>query len=167
MHEPNTTLFSSQSTEAERIVQEDEPNDDDIMVFFFDDLQFDPEEDNVPDNMIMSSIEKQQVERLEFHAKCFEYDIQKLHDVAKEHHELFVEQVKTLKEFVDLKMAEIKSEIKTNIKTELTPILELVLLLPTNAPPAKQVSKTGDKGCGVGTLKDSEKGVVVGKLMST
>lgn len=53
MHERITTLFSSQSTEAERVIQEDEPNDDEIMVSFFD-LQCDPEEDNVLDNMIMS-----------------------------------------------------------------------------------------------------------------
>ncbi|CAH1448140.1 unnamed protein product [Lactuca virosa] len=53
MREPITTLFSSQSTKVERVVQEKEPNDDDIMVSFYD-LQFEPEEDNVPDNMIMS-----------------------------------------------------------------------------------------------------------------
>ncbi|CAI9266518.1 unnamed protein product [Lactuca saligna] len=53
-------------------------------------------------------------------------------------------------------------KIKTNIKTELTPILELVLGLPTNAPSAVQVSQVGDKGYGVvGSLKDSKKGAVV------
>lgn len=36
MQEQATTLFSSQSTEAERIVQDDDPNDDDIMVSFID-----------------------------------------------------------------------------------------------------------------------------------
>lgn len=53
MHEPITTLFSSQFTVIERIVQEDEPNDDENMVSFAD-LIFDPKEDNVPRNMIMS-----------------------------------------------------------------------------------------------------------------
>ncbi|CAH1412920.1 unnamed protein product [Lactuca virosa] len=52
MHEPITTLFYSQSIEVERIVQDDEPNDDDIMISFAD-LQFDLEEYNIPDNMIM------------------------------------------------------------------------------------------------------------------
>ncbi|CAI9260017.1 unnamed protein product [Lactuca saligna] len=51
---------------------------------------------------------------------------------------------------------------------ELAPILELVPLLLTNAPPAKQVSKGGDKGCGcIGYSKDTDKGVVFGKVMST
>lgn len=48
MHEPLTTLFSSQFTEAERIVQDDEPKDDDKIVSFVD-WEFDPKEDNVPE----------------------------------------------------------------------------------------------------------------------
>lgn len=45
-------IFSCQSTEAEKVVHEKEPNDDDIMVSFVD-LQFDLEEENVPNNLIM------------------------------------------------------------------------------------------------------------------
>ncbi|CAI9290329.1 unnamed protein product [Lactuca saligna] len=137
MHEPSTTLFYSQSTEAERIVQEDEPKNDDIMVSFAD-LQFILEGDNDPDNMIMlgkqfkilnnklnsllqiqtyiGGIEKQQVERLEVHARNFEYEIQKLRDVSKEFHELFVEHVKTMKESVDLKMVELKLEMAKEVE---------------------------------------------------
>lgn len=156
MHEAITTLFSLQSTEALRIFQDDEPNDDDILVSFSD-LQFDPEKDNVPDNMIMSgkqfnilnnkldsllqiqedigvqnivygfemeymlnsqenrfrslveNIKKKLVERLKVHDNSFEYEIKKLRDVAKERRELFVEQVKTIKESIDLMMVELKS----------------------------------------------------------
>lgn len=50
MHEPITTLFSPQSTKEERIVQEDEPNDDDITVSFAD-LELYTEDDNVPDKL--------------------------------------------------------------------------------------------------------------------
>ncbi|CAI9285759.1 unnamed protein product [Lactuca saligna] len=231
MQEPITTLLSSQSIEAERIVQDDEPNDDDIMVSCAD-FHFDLDEDNVPDNTIISDVKVSGETSL------------------KEHHELFVEQVKTMKEFVDLKMAALKSEmdieaekiekiysiihgkvdvivkhveyntsyltrlhakteknsqvsekleeflssikesiskaslsnqssvsqesfsqlissIETHLKVKLAPILELVHVLPTNVPPAKQVSQGGEKGCiGIGSSEDTDKGVVVGKLLS-
>lgn len=52
MHEPIATIFSSQSTEAEKVVHDKELNDDDIMVSFVD-LQFDPEEENIPYELIM------------------------------------------------------------------------------------------------------------------
>lgn len=48
------------------------------------------------------------------------------------------------------------------------PILELVILLPTNAPPPKQVSYGGEKGCrGVGRSKEADKGVVIGRVIFT
>ncbi|CAI9272160.1 unnamed protein product [Lactuca saligna] len=103
MHEPITNLLSSQSTMVEKVVHDEEPNDDDIMVSFAD-LQFDPKEENVPDNLIMS-------ERLAFHSKRYDYKIQKLRDVEKERHELFVEQVATMKESLDLKIVELKYEL--------------------------------------------------------
>ncbi|CAH1425566.1 unnamed protein product [Lactuca virosa] len=53
MHDLINTFFFSQSTEGGRTVHDDEPNDDDIMVSFAD-LEFDPEEDNVPDIMLMA-----------------------------------------------------------------------------------------------------------------
>ncbi|CAH1449526.1 unnamed protein product [Lactuca virosa] len=53
MHEPITNLFSSQPTEAERMIHDEEPNDDEIMVSFVD-LQFNPGEENVPEDLIMS-----------------------------------------------------------------------------------------------------------------
>ena len=52
MHEPITALSSSQSTEAEIAILDAKPNDDDVIVSFAD-LQFNPQEDNVPDDMIM------------------------------------------------------------------------------------------------------------------
>ncbi|CAH1453692.1 unnamed protein product [Lactuca virosa] len=132
MHEPITTLFSYQSTEAERVVQEYEPNDDEIMVSFSD-LQFNLEEDNVPDKMIMSGkkfkilnnkinsliqIQKDNVGRnfITGVKMSFDYKIQKLRDVAKERHDVFVEQVKNMKEFLDLKVVELKSEMAKKVE---------------------------------------------------
>ncbi|CAI9280701.1 unnamed protein product [Lactuca saligna] len=100
--------FSSQSTEVERMIHDEEPNDDDIMVSFTD-IQFGPREENVPGSLIMS-------ERLAFHSKSYDYEIQKLHGVAKEHHELFVEQVTKMKEPVDLKIAKLKSELSKEVQ---------------------------------------------------
>ncbi|CAI9284350.1 unnamed protein product [Lactuca saligna] len=54
MHEQITTLFSSQSTKVEKVIYEEEPNDDEMMVSFVD-LQFDPKKENVPDDLIISS----------------------------------------------------------------------------------------------------------------
>ncbi|CAI9286819.1 unnamed protein product [Lactuca saligna] len=53
MHEPIVIIFSSQYTEAEKVVHNVKPNDDDVMVSFVD-LQFDYEEENIPDDLIMS-----------------------------------------------------------------------------------------------------------------
>ncbi|CAI9285896.1 unnamed protein product [Lactuca saligna] len=162
---------------------------------------------------MVENIEKQQVERLKIHDDKFEYEVKKLCDVAKERHEILVEQVKAIKESLDLKMTNLKAEIakeveklekldaktesyskvfekfeeflsniketisqaalsnqssvsqeaitqmissiEANLKKELAPLLEVVLLPPTNAPPTKQVSQGGEKGCGdVGSSKD-------------
>ncbi|CAI9297224.1 unnamed protein product [Lactuca saligna] len=105
MHESITTLFSSQSNEAERMIHDEEPNDDEIMVPFAD-LQFYPKEENVPDNLIMLAI----------HSKSFDYDIQKLRDVAKEYHELIVEQVTKLNESMDLKVVGLKSKLSKEVQ---------------------------------------------------
>ncbi|CAI9281812.1 unnamed protein product [Lactuca saligna] len=121
MHESITTIFSSQSTEAERMIHDEEPNDDEIMVSFAD-LQFDPEEYNVPDNLITSAqengfrimfdgIKQKKAEKLEVHSKSFKYENQKLRDITKEHLELFVEQVTKMKESMDLKVVELKFEV--------------------------------------------------------
>lgn len=52
MQEPITTLFSSQSTEKSQPQPKADDDDDDVMVYFTE-LQFDREEDNIPDEMIM------------------------------------------------------------------------------------------------------------------
>ncbi|CAI9302880.1 unnamed protein product [Lactuca saligna] len=109
MHEPNITLPSYQSTKAKRIVQEDEPNDDDIMVSFSD-LQLNPDEDSVLNGMIMSEMNYLLMSQ-EIHLL-----ILKLRDVSKEGHDLFVQQLTKMKEYVDLKMAEIKLEMATEVE---------------------------------------------------
>lgn len=49
-------------------------------------------------------------------------------------------------------ISQLISTIETNIKVDLAPILDLILILPTNVPHILQVSQAGDKGCrGVGS----------------
>lgn len=64
---------------------------------------------------MVEGIEQKQVERSDLHSKSFDYEIQKLHNVAKECHELFVEQVTKQKEYVDLKVAELKFELSKEV----------------------------------------------------
>ncbi|CAI9268870.1 unnamed protein product [Lactuca saligna] len=97
MHEPITTLFSSQSTEAEIMIHEEEPNDDEIMD-------------------LVEGIEHKQFERLALHSKSFDYEIHKFRNGTKERHELFVEQVTKVKEFVDLNVVEFKSELSKEVQ---------------------------------------------------
>ncbi|CAH1432790.1 unnamed protein product [Lactuca virosa] len=65
---------------------------------------------------LIEGIEQKQAEKLVFHSKCYDYEIQKLRDVAKERHELFIEQVTTMKESVDLKIVELKSELSKEVQ---------------------------------------------------
>lgn len=60
---------------------------------------------------LIASVEEKHVERLNIHSKIFEYEIQKLHDVDKECHDIFIKQVTNIKESVDLQVAELKSEM--------------------------------------------------------
>ncbi|CAI9278669.1 unnamed protein product [Lactuca saligna] len=57
-----------------------------------------------------------QVERLDVQFRSFEYEIQKLHDVAKERHDLFVGKVTKMKESMDQKMDELKSELDNEVE---------------------------------------------------
>lgn len=59
----------------------------------------------------MEKIERQQAERLKIHADKFEYEVKKLRDVAKKRYEISVEQVKSIKESLDLKMTGLKMNI--------------------------------------------------------
>ena len=40
---------------------------------------------------LIKGIEQKQAERLALHSKSFDYELQKLRDVAKERHDIFVE----------------------------------------------------------------------------
>ncbi|CAI9275729.1 unnamed protein product [Lactuca saligna] len=53
MQEPIATLFSSQSTDHEKTITEAEAYEDDVLVSFFE-LQFNPDEEDIPDYLIMS-----------------------------------------------------------------------------------------------------------------
>lgn len=53
MDQPITSLFPSQSSNGPKSTSEVEQDDDNYMVSFGD-LQLDPEEENIPDQMLMS-----------------------------------------------------------------------------------------------------------------
>ncbi|CAI9266517.1 unnamed protein product [Lactuca saligna] len=65
---------------------------------------------------LVECIKEKQVEWLYAHSKNFEYEIQKLRDVAKERHDVFIEQVTKMKESVDLQGAELKSEMAKKVE---------------------------------------------------
>ncbi|CAH1433898.1 unnamed protein product [Lactuca virosa] len=64
----------------------------------------------------VESIEQKQAEGFAIHSKSFDYEIQKLHYIAKERHENFVDQVTKMKEYVDLKVVELKSEMSKEVQ---------------------------------------------------
>ncbi|CAI9261307.1 unnamed protein product [Lactuca saligna] len=64
---------------------------------------------------LVESFEQKQIEQMNFHSKSFEYEIQKLRDVSKERHDLFLEQVTKMKQFVDFKVAELMYEIAKEV----------------------------------------------------
>ncbi|CAI9288188.1 unnamed protein product [Lactuca saligna] len=115
--------------------------------------------------MAMEQIEKNHEERLKLHVENFQYEVTKLRDVAKEHHVLFPEEVKKLEELVgslkeslsklDLSQQSVVSQdsisnmissIESNLKDELSPLLKLVMLMPTSTQPVNQLVQGGDKG---------------------
>ncbi|CAI9263337.1 unnamed protein product [Lactuca saligna] len=53
INQPITSLFPSQSTKGSRIVQEDETTEDGEFMGTFKDIEFDPEEENIRDHMLM------------------------------------------------------------------------------------------------------------------
>ncbi|CAH1421301.1 unnamed protein product [Lactuca virosa] len=65
---------------------------------------------------LVESLEQKQVERLVVHSKSFDYEIQKLCDVAKERHDIFIEQITKMKDLVDLKVVELKSEMAKEVE---------------------------------------------------
>ncbi|CAI9286646.1 unnamed protein product [Lactuca saligna] len=65
--------------------------------------------------LAMQQIEKQHEERLKNHAQSFEYEVTKIHDVAKEYYAIFVEQVKKVEEFVNLKVDKLKSKMPKKV----------------------------------------------------
>lgn len=54
LNNPITPLFPSQSTEGPKCVSDNKTEDDNVCVSFAN-IQFDPEEENIPDHMLMSS----------------------------------------------------------------------------------------------------------------
>ncbi|CAI9267456.1 unnamed protein product [Lactuca saligna] len=65
--------------------------------------------------LAMEKIEKQHGDRLKDHACNFENEVTKLHDIAKERHEIFLEQVKKLEDSVNLQVVELKSEMSKEV----------------------------------------------------
>ncbi|CAI9301956.1 unnamed protein product [Lactuca saligna] len=109
MHQPIPSLFSSQSNKRETNVPDYAYDDDDNVMVSFAEIQFHPEEDNIPNHMLMSgkqfkilnnklnSLLQIQADTGGRHSKWtynnIQHEITKFRDVAKEHHILFVEEV--------------------------------------------------------------------------
>lgn len=60
---------------------------------------------------MFKSLKQKEVKQLVVHSKSFGYEIQKLSDVTKERHYIFIDQVKKMKDSVDLKVPKLKSEM--------------------------------------------------------
>lgn len=55
LNQPITSLFPSQSTEGPKSVPQDDTNEGDDEMVSFSDIQFEPEEENIPYHMLISS----------------------------------------------------------------------------------------------------------------
>ncbi|CAI9264910.1 unnamed protein product [Lactuca saligna] len=153
MHESITTLFSSQSTEAERMIHVEEPDDDEIMVSFVD-RQFDPEEENVPDNLIMSVTKLKEYVDLKFDElkPKLSKEVQKMEN----NYTLFHSKVDVITTAIT-KLVEFNNEYLNNQKRILRCLKRWKIFYPGK-----------EKGFGgFGSSKDHEKWVVVGKVSST
>ncbi|CAI9281082.1 unnamed protein product [Lactuca saligna] len=95
---------SSPPATFKQVVNEKE-NDDDVMVAFAD-LEINPKEDDVPNNAIMSDVDKRIDETLATHSRTFDSKLTKLHDTTCEHHVIFKKMVTDSKAFIELKIME-------------------------------------------------------------
>ncbi|CAI9286228.1 unnamed protein product [Lactuca saligna] len=123
MNQPVTSLFSSQSTKGETSIPEDDHDADDVMVSFIE-IQFDPEEDNIPDQIHMSGkqikILNHKLNSLlqiqdDIGGRNTIIGIEELRLVAKEHHLLFIEEVKKVQESVNLNVKALKFEMSKEV----------------------------------------------------
>ncbi|CAI9285209.1 unnamed protein product [Lactuca saligna] len=142
LQQPITSLFPSQSTDGPKIVNDDDTTVDGEFTGTFDDLEFDPEEENIPDHMLMSGgchlISKIEVDVMlkaqelrlrdeleildrnnEKHVKAqsssFDQELKELKVVPKEKHILFVQDVKKVREDVNLKLEELRVDIAKEV----------------------------------------------------
>ncbi|CAI9263245.1 unnamed protein product [Lactuca saligna] len=122
MNQPITSLFSLQSTKGEKLVCNEDHDEDDIeadtggrnTVYGIEvDMMLKTHENRL--KLDMEKIERQHEDRLKLHARNFEYEVQKLRSVAKECHILFVEEIKKVQEFVNAKVEYLKSEMLKEI----------------------------------------------------
>lgn len=63
----------------------------------------------------MEKTERQHEDHLKLHASNFKYEVQKLHDVAKEHHIFFVGEMKKVEESVNQKVEALMSEMSNKV----------------------------------------------------
>ncbi|CAI9281857.1 unnamed protein product [Lactuca saligna] len=162
MQQPITSLFPSQSTEVPKTVNDDE-FDDGRFVGSFVDIESDPDEEDIPDHILMSGkqfkipnwkynsllqlqedgggkhsvsgnkvdvmlkaqehqiqdnidqIDKNIELRIKDQSKTFNGALRALKDDMKETHLLYVQDVKTIHENVDLKIQELRDDMKKEI----------------------------------------------------
>lgn len=66
-------------------------------------------------NIAMEKIEMRHEEWLKCHVENFQYEVKKLHEVAKERHTIFVKEVQKVEQSVTLKFESLKSELSKEV----------------------------------------------------
>ncbi|CAI9283169.1 unnamed protein product [Lactuca saligna] len=155
------------------ITQESEPV---VKLVFLKELQFNPEEEDIPNSIIMSAGATTRLVELN---KDYSKDLKDKYekdDKVFEKVEEFLSGIKDTLSKVDLSnqssisqesISKMVSNIESSIKAELDPILNLVIPLPTNAQCTAQVSQGGEREVGSSNAFGEDKGVVIRKTMST
>ncbi|CAI9281121.1 unnamed protein product [Lactuca saligna] len=150
LNQPFTTLFSSQSTDPPKSNEppkplEDSKTEDTGFGGTFEALEFEDEEENFPDHMLISmkqfkilnknlnSIIQSQVDmgvailcqewrlmknelRIKSQSSTFNGEVQEFRRLAKERHVMFVQDVKKVREDVNFKLQELREDMEKEIE---------------------------------------------------
>ncbi|CAI9277446.1 unnamed protein product [Lactuca saligna] len=169
INEPIISLFSPQSTNVEKIVNKEE--DEDYAMVDFGDLEFNQDENDVPNNSLMY------VSGLEVEYLLKSQESMSRTEATRECHLIFEKVMNSSKQSIELKLTVLRnmldqevgklelsfdvptsnlipqdqitsmvSSVEQSFKAKLEPIFDLVLRLPTNAPRFANVSQGGEIG---------------------
>ncbi|CAI9294195.1 unnamed protein product [Lactuca saligna] len=126
MDQPITFLFPSQSKECRQSVPQYDSTDDCYFMGTFAEIQFDPDEENIAFDVMIKSeelilheaidlVDKNNELRVKFQTSSLNNELKELRTVSKEIHVLFVPDVKTTCENVNLKIEELGVDMAKEI----------------------------------------------------